>query len=412
MANEPPVSTPVALRPELRWRSHVHDLPAIERELGRMWSGISLTTSEDGVEERRVAARSSVLNLVVIGARPEIGERCGDAIVHLTGRHPSRTLIVLPSDPDGPSWIDAEIEAHCVLPREGASETCSERIYLKAGGEAGRHPAAIVAPLVIHDLPVTLWWPGDVPFGSDACSRLLRLADRLVVDGSSWSGDGLAALREMVALLDRPDLELSDFALIRQSRWREAIASSFDAPDVQPFLRSLRRIDVTYGSGPSASSGPVNVIKPLYHVAWLASRLGMDVEEPLRAVRARSGARKGSDAGFEGVLRQGRRRVAVVLRPEASPIARGTTLRVAAEALRRGIEFRVAVTAGRDTVMVDAWRNGQSFRHRPFPAPRRTEVDMLAEVIESVGRNRLAVEAIRMAAALVSGRGRSRTAAQ
>jgi glucose-6-phosphate dehydrogenase assembly protein OpcA len=249
-----------------------------------------------------------------------------------------------------------------------------------------------------------------VPFASDACERLLGLADRLVVDGSSWSGDGLARLRGMVALLDRRDLQVSDFALLRQSRWREAIASSFDAPDVQPFLNSLRRISVTYSSGPAGSPGSANVIRPLYHVAWLASRLGMTVDQPLQAADAGSAQSEAAaaDGAFDGVLRQGRRRVTVELRGEASTLVRGTTLRVEMEALRRGVELRVAVTAGRDTVMVDAWRNGQSFRHRPFMAPRRTEVDMLAEVIESVGQNRLASEALRTAVALVSERARPR----
>ena len=132
-------------QPELRWRSHVHDLAAIEQELSKIWAAVPLTMTVDGVEERRVAARTSVMNLVVIAATPEAGERCADAIGNLTGRHPSRTLIVLPSDPDGPSWVDAEIQAHCMLPREGLAEACSERIYLKAGGEVGRHLAALCA---------------------------------------------------------------------------------------------------------------------------------------------------------------------------------------------------------------------------------------------------------------------------
>jgi hypothetical protein len=51
--------------------------------------------------------------------------------------------------------------------------------------------------------------------------------------------------------------------------------------------------------------------------------------------------------------------------------------------------------------MVDAWQDGRLLRHRPFVAPRRTEVDMLAEVIESIGRNRLSAEASRMAVALL-----------
>src|SRR5512146_2919137 len=147
--------------PELRWRSRVRDLPSIERELARMWASTPLVTSVDGVEERRVAARTSVMNLVVVAGRPEVGERCAAIIGRLTGRHPSRSLIISMLDPDGPSWIDAEVQAYCALPRGGSAETCSEQIYLRAGGESGRHLAAIIAPLLIHDLPVTVWWPGD-----------------------------------------------------------------------------------------------------------------------------------------------------------------------------------------------------------------------------------------------------------
>ena len=43
-------------------------------------------------------------------------------------------------------------------------------------------------------------------------------------------------------------MAVSDFALVRQSRWREAIASIFDDPDFLPYLRSMRRIAVTYAT--------------------------------------------------------------------------------------------------------------------------------------------------------------------
>ena len=396
--------TPPA-EPALRWRSRVRDLPSIERELARIWSGTRLTTTVDGVEERRIAARTSVMNLVVIAGRPEVGERCASVIGRLTGRHPSRTLIISPADPDGPSWIDAEVQAHCIPPREGAAETCSERIFVRAGGEGGRHLAAIVAPLLIHDLPVTVWWPGDIPFGSDPVRQLLELSDRIVVDGSSWSGDGLDRLRRMSGLLDEPNLAVSDFALIRQSRWREAIASTFDQPDLQPFLRSLRSIEITYATGVDGGRpGPANLVKPLYHAAWLASRLGLKVRRPLSAHVPGTSAEGAGDArtdGLSGILALGRGRIDLSLRPEISAMPRGTTLKVELESVRRNSRLRVAVTAQAETVIVDAWQDGRLLRHRPFLAPRRTEVDMLAEVIESIGRNRLSAEAIRMAVALL-----------
>ena len=87
-----------------------------------------------------------------------------------------------------------------MLPRQGAPETCAELVFATAGGETGGHLGAIVAPLLIHDLPVALWWPGDPPFGTRLADDLIGMADRLVVDGSRWSGDGLDRLRALAAL--------------------------------------------------------------------------------------------------------------------------------------------------------------------------------------------------------------------
>jgi len=135
---------------------------------------------------------------------------------------------------------------------------------------------------------VTVWWPGEPPFTSQAARDLLAGADRLVVDGSTWNGDGLTRLREMAAVLATTRLSVSDFALVRQSRWREAIASTFDDPDFLPYLRSLRRIAVTYGTHDEAAApGSTNLVKPIYHVAWLASRLGLSVITPLAPVAGR-----------------------------------------------------------------------------------------------------------------------------
>ena len=77
----------------------------------------------------------------------------------------------------------------CILPRADAPETCAETIYITAGGDTGRHLAAIVEPLLIHDLPVTVWWPGEARLESQQARDVLASADRLVVDGSAWRGD-------------------------------------------------------------------------------------------------------------------------------------------------------------------------------------------------------------------------------
>ena len=404
-------------QPVLRWSSRTHTIDGIEAELNRIWAQAPLTTEGAGGEpERHVAARTSVMNLVVIARRPEIGEHAAAVIQMLAGRHPSRTLIVASADPDGPSWLDAQIQAHCVLPRADAAETCAELITLTAGGESGRHLAAIVAPLLIHDLPVMLWWPGDPPLAARQAIELLEMADRLVVDGSAWSGDGLdrlGALARIVADRNLGDghVAVSDFAMLRQSRWREALASSFDRPELRPFLGDIRSITVRYAAHRGAGPGGTNVIKPLYHAAWLASRLGMIVVEPLHPpIHADAGSGGGADDSAElgppmtGTLRAGRRRIPVGLAPVESPMPSGTTLAVELTARRRSGGLEVRVTAEAEAVIVRATLDGAELPVRRFMAPRRTEVELLAETIESVGRDRVATAAL-LAAAELGGRG-------
>lgn len=393
----------------LRWTSRARSIAEIEQELSRIWSEVDLTVPDEGAGGRHIAARTSVMNLVVVTRRPEVAERAAATIQALTGRHPSRTLLVIAADPDGPAWIDAQVQAHCVLPREDSPEVCAEMIFLTAGGEAGRHLAALVAPLVVHDLPVTAWWPNQPLFASPQALDLLSTVDRLVVDGSSWSGDGLDRLRALAELAATTRIAVSDFALDRQSRWREAIACIFDDPDFLPYLRFLRRIAVTYATHDEGEPGGTNIVKPIYHVAWLASRLNLRVKAPLAAITgaARGRGRPAPEGrtmigrGLHATLADGRGDVNVVVRPVASPMPAGTTLRVELLAERRGSELRADVTAEQEVVRVRVWQDGVEALDRQFAAPRRTDVDLLAQAIEASGRDPVAHGALGAAAALV-----------
>lgn len=413
-----------ALRPDepgLRWASRATTIDGIERELTRIWADPKRSAVGDGSEVRQVAARTSVMNLVVIAHRPEIGEHGAAIISQLTGRHPSRTLICSPSDPDGPAWLDARITAQCMLPRPDGPEICAEMIFVTAGGETGQHLDAIVEPLLIHDLPVTVWWPGEPPLGTQQAADLLASADRLVVEGSGWSGDGLERLRELARIVGDRRVAVFDFALARQSRWREAIASTFDMPEFLPYLRSIRRIAVTYGTHDELGRpGRTNLVKPLYHVAWMASRLGMTVTKPLAAlaatgrssvaassaghgaVRPVPGAKPVAGRGHTAALRYGDGDVTIVMRPVLSAMLSGTTLRVELRAERRGSELRIDVTAEAETVGVRAWQDGVELLDRRFLAPRRTDVDLLAEAIEAPGRDPVSDGAIQMAAQIAA----------
>ena len=85
--------------PILRWSARAHSIAEIESELARIWSGQDLTATIDGEPGRHVAARTSVMNLVVVARRPEFAERCAATMQALTGRHPSRTIVIQSADP-------------------------------------------------------------------------------------------------------------------------------------------------------------------------------------------------------------------------------------------------------------------------------------------------------------------------
>jgi hypothetical protein len=212
-----------------------------------------------------------------------------------------------------------------------------------------------------------------------------------VIDGSSWSGDGLNRLAKLAELIEDERLDVVDLALLRQSRWREAIASVFDLPDLLPFVRSIRSIAVSYASHSGAEA---NVVKPLYHVAWLLSRLGLVVEQPLKPV---------PEGGYAARLKARGHHVAVRLLPQESAWSAGTTLKVHLVAERDDRMLDVDVTADGEGVVVVAEQEGSQPIERRFLAHRRSETDLIAETIETVGTDPISRAAIHGAAALAGG---------
>jgi hypothetical protein len=127
------------------------------------------------------------------------------------------------------------------------------------------------------------------------------------------------------------------------------------------------------------------------------------------AGEASADAAKGADEGQAedlepgraGTLRAGRRRVAVSLRPSVSAMPPGTTLTVELTARRREATLDIVVSAEAEGVIVRTTLGGKPLPERRFMAPRRSEVDLLVETVESVGPDPVAVAALLTAAELV-----------
>jgi glucose-6-phosphate dehydrogenase assembly protein OpcA len=373
-------------------RSTLHSVSEIERALARIWAGSAARKADE--DEHHVAVRSSVLNLVVVAGRRETAERCAATIAATAGRHPSRSLILSTVDVDGPSSLDAWIEALSLATSAGTAQTGAETIHVSAHGDTGRHLASIIVPLLVPDLPVALWWPHDPQFRLHRADRLLPIADRLIVDGSSWSGDGLDRLEAMARMAQGQRLVVADFALLRQARWREALASVYDLPDLRPHLRAVRSITVEYAAPQDGDpAGRTNIVRPVYHVAWLASRLGMGVVLPFE---------RGADGRRTATLRQGDHSVSIELRPVRSELGEGSTVRVEIVSRLRGAELVGDVAASDRAVDVAIHDKGRERVRRTYMAPRLGDVDLLERALEDSAGDSVAGEVLAMAGRLIA----------
>jgi glucose-6-phosphate dehydrogenase assembly protein OpcA len=347
--------------------------------------------SEEGI---RVRTRTSVLTLVVVAPRPETVERAMTAVSMLAARHPSRAVVLSPTDPDGPADFEAHVSAACQLPERGSSEICTEEILIRVAGELTGHLASTVAPLLIHDLPVVLWWPDDVPFGRPDFIELAAECDRLFIDSGHFRGNGLERLRGLAEAV-RGGLVVHDVSWMRGMLWRELLASCFDHPLLVRELRHLQsvRLDV------ARPGTELRLSRAALFVAWLIARLRLAVVEPLR---------QGADGSWSAGLRSRRRDVEVLIRPvevEASGAARaaGSLVRAELEARCPEAHTIVNITRQADHLLATAVWNGASVIRRASQLERFDEVPYLAESLDRTSHERIFGQSLESAVSLLGG---------
>ena len=234
----------------------------IERELGK------LRTNDDGT----LALRSSVLNLIVV-TDEESAQEITDSVSKLAGRHPARAVVFI-SDPEGESNVEVGLSAFCHARGGGGAQVCAEQVTVHAEGPPAMHLESLAGPLLIPDLPVFLWYPGEFSPRSLEFAAMADLADRIIVD-SAASESPEACLREIAALVEDPEMPaIGDLQWVGLSPWRSLLADTFDAPERAGDLEKIESAEVLYAPG-----GENRV---LLLVGWLASTLGWKPEHASR----------------------------------------------------------------------------------------------------------------------------------
>ncbi|HEX8282740.1 MAG TPA: glucose-6-phosphate dehydrogenase assembly protein OpcA [Pyrinomonadaceae bacterium] len=279
------------------------DAVGLEKELNAMWAGMSAPEAgAEGSAKSSGVVRACVLNLVVYAegaqARAEVEELLG-AVVE---RHPCRAIVLAAERGAAEARLDAFVSTRCQLSARGRKRICGEQITVEAAGPAVETASTAVAPLLVPDVPVFLWWK-DIPHYEDKLfARLAGMADRVVIDSASFD-EPRADLLRLARLLEGGRLRLSDLNWGRLTSWRSLVANFWDVADYRASLGQIERVSIEYDPPDRA---PAQVApKALLALGWLASCLGWEISgggASLSEGRAQFALRDGGGRGVEAVL--------------------------------------------------------------------------------------------------------------
>lgn len=249
----------------------------IDRQLGLLW-------------ERSDAAkvRASLVNLVIYSEAPGAIAANTPLLSEIAADHAFRALLVQGHPRAQKSGVHAWITAHCHLRDAGQKEICSEQITFQLDGPAAGRLPSIVFSHLDTDLPLYLWWQGDLH--ADPDPQLWRWVDRLIVDSNSWSDPAAQfCILQEVQSLARPRSALCDLNWTRLFNLRYAVAQIFDLPAALERLDRLDRVAISHSPGYRLTA--------LQLLGWLASRLGWRLDHGDHAPVFRR--RDGGHAAFD-----------------------------------------------------------------------------------------------------------------
>ena len=233
------------------------DVASIERQLADLWRA----EKQDG---ERAVTRAALWNVVAHTSSSEAHAHATSVLSRASAKVPQRTIVVR-ADPRGADDIASWISANCHLVG-GSRQVCSEEVAIVASGARVHHVPPLVSALLLPDMPVAVWWLGDLPDEHRYVETLLDPADRLIVDSSHFKN---AADMELVSRIgEQTTTAPADLNWTRLDEWRAATAALFDPGNMRARLQNIRRLRVI--SGGDASFGAT--VEALLYVSWMMAQ--------------------------------------------------------------------------------------------------------------------------------------------
>jgi hypothetical protein len=213
------------------------DMDGLRADLACLWKEASSAGKEPAMRACRV-------NLVVLLAGRD-RERSGEAqldemMPFITRTYPARVILVRTDGGGGAGTLNASVSALCALGSE-TRYVCCERITIDVGLGAEPSLPATLLSLLIGELPLVVWVPGEPPLAASWFRSILSAATFRGLAHLTGSFEGI---------------ELADFEWLRLVPWRRAIAAAFEPAEAREAARlGLDRVTFLEGvAGGSAGS--------------------------------------------------------------------------------------------------------------------------------------------------------------
>jgi hypothetical protein len=182
-----------------------------------------------------------LLTLVALVSEPSLLGRAQQVVAEVARAHPARTVVAV-WKPGTPPAITADVTLHRVAP---GGPACGDAIALEAIGDGREWLPESTERLALPDLPICLWWVGDLPDRDDLFDRMAVGADTVVVNSEEMDLRDLEKLSSIVSRsLDR--YALSDLGWIRLRSVRELVARFFDDQAARSCLTGLQRMCIEF----------------------------------------------------------------------------------------------------------------------------------------------------------------------
>lgn len=247
------------------------DVAAIERELTALWQQASDEDEHSGV------IRSSILNLLVFVPEASEARKVDDILTEITAAHPSRAVLMLVDREASESILNAEVTSRCTLPTGSSKQVCCEQVTITAAGSGVTELPSTLAPLLLSDLPVYLWWRAVPRIEDKALFRKLAdISDRVIIDSSLFNQPHRDIASMATVLRDTPRwTAISDLNWARLTAWRALLAGFYDVREYRPLLDQLDHVVIEYAP-PSIDTSAISP-RALLLGGWLTSRLGLSL---------------------------------------------------------------------------------------------------------------------------------------